>query len=293
MRRKKKSLNSLIRNLYDFKGFPMVALALGGLFLLERRFPLRERKIPKMRRLWTNAKLIPLASLSLRFALVPAMVKAAALAGKHRFGLINQLGLKTLPADILSFLLLDYGNYLWHRLTHRIPWLWRFHQVHHADMDMDVSTALRFHIGEMLPSVVYRGGVAALAGATPRMVLVYEIFFELANNFHHSNLKLPEKVDKKLSRIIVTPRLHGIHHSIVKQETDSNYTIVFSCWDQLHRTFQNDIPQDRINIGVPYVREHLDAEALLKMPFQPKSQWQLPDGTVPERKRDSREGTEN
>jgi len=282
-KKKTNSQQNLIFQLYDLRGFPLVALALGSLFLLESRFPLRKRKILKMRRVWTNAKLIPLASASLRFALVPGMVRVAVISQKHNFGLARWLNLRPLPAAVLSFLLLDYGNYFWHRLTHRVRWLWNFHQVHHADLDMDVSTALRFHVGEMIPSVVYRAGVAALAGAAPRLVLIYEIVFEIANNFHHSNLRLPEQMDKRLSRLIVTPRLHGIHHSIVRQETDSNFTIVFSCWDQLHRTFKNNIPQEEITIGVPYVRKHQDVKALLKMPFQPSPEWKLPDGQVPYR----------
>ncbi|MFP4095722.1 MAG: sterol desaturase family protein [Cyclobacteriaceae bacterium] len=279
----KKKNKNLIFRLYDLKGFPMVVLAVGALFLLEKKFPLRGRKMPRMQRAITNAQLIPLASMSLRFALVPGMVKAASLSEKYRFGISRWLGLKPLPSAILSFLILDYGNYLWHRLTHRIGWLWRFHQVHHADLDMDVSTALRFHVGEMVPSVIYRGAWAALAGASPRAVLIYEIFFELANNFHHSNLHLPSGIEKILSRIIVTPRIHGIHHSIVREETDSNFTIVFTAWDQLHRTFKADIPQEEINIGVPYVRKHLQVMDLMKMPFDKEAKWELPDGTVPQR----------
>ena len=180
-------------------------------------------------------------------------------------------------------MLLDYGSYRWHKLNHRLPLLWRFYQVHHADLDLDVSTALRFHIGEVLISDIYRGGWALLAGVSPRLVLLYEIIFEAATNFHHTNLKLPERTDRSLANFIVTPRMHGIHHSVVKRETDSNYSVIFTLWDRLHQTLRLDVPQEQINIGVPYVREHKGVKSLLLMPFQPKAPWLFPDGSVPER----------
>ena len=274
----------LITRLYDFRGFPIVALSVLTLFILERKYPLRERKMPSLPRLLTNIKLIPLATLSLRLALVPAVVWAARFSQQKNAGLLRWLPFPSWLANIAGFMLLDYGNYGWHRLNHRSRWLWRFHQVHHADLDMDVSTGLRFHVVEMLISVFYRAGWVALAGVGPRTTLWYEIAFEVANNFHHSNTRLPEKLDHWLSRLLVTPRMHGIHHSIVREETDSNYCIVLTCWDQLHRTFRTDVPQEAVNIGVPYVREHLEAGALMKMPWKEAGQWVLPDGTVPCRK---------
>ncbi|MEK6477671.1 sterol desaturase family protein [Catalinimonas sp. 4WD22] len=277
------STSVLIRKLYDFRGAPVVVLSVLALFVLERKYPLRKRKIAQIPRLLTNIQLVPLASLSLRLALVPAIVQAARFSQKKDFGLLRWLPLPPVLSNLLGFMLLDYSNYGWHWLNHRSRFMWRFHQVHHADMDMDVSTGLRFHIGEMLISVFYRAACAALGGVSPRTTIVYEIAFELANNFHHSNTRMPEKFDRGLSRLIVTPRMHGIHHSIVRQETDSNYCIVLTFWDQLHRTFKIDIPQEAINIGVPYVRKHLKAGALMKMPWEEAGKWQLPDGTVPQR----------
>ena len=284
MKRFRKKNTDLITRLYDFRGAPLVALSVLALLVLERKYPLRKRTMPSVPRLLTNVKLVPLATLSLRLALVPAVVQAARFSQRTRLGLLHRASLPTWLSGMLGFALLDYGNYGWHRLNHRFGFLWRFHQVHHADLDMDVSTGLRFHVLEMLISVFYRAGIVALAGVNPRTTLWYEIVFELANNFHHSNTRLPEKLDQRLSRLLVTPRMHGIHHSIVRQETDSNYCIVFTYWDQLHRTFRTDVPQEAVNIGVPYVRKHLKAGDLMAMPWQESGRrWILPDGTVPRR----------
>src|SRR5436190_8173699 len=152
---------------------------------------------------------------------------------------------------VMAFLLLDYSNYIWHILLHKMPVLWRFHLVHHTDLVVDVTTAFRFHFGEMIGSVIFRGASVLLIGASPLIVLIYEIAFEAATQFHHSNMKLPFRVEKKLNYLIVTPRMHGIHHSMIKRQTDSNYSIIFSFWDRLHRTVRLNVYQNEIVTGVP------------------------------------------
>lgn len=277
---------ALIKNKFDLKGSPFVAISVGLLFLLESRFSLRKRSISKWKRLKTNAAMAGTAALGLRLVLIPALVQTSVLVSKKNIGLLQHLKLPPFFRHLLTFLILDYGNYRWHKLNHSSPVLWKFHQVHHSDLDLDVSTALRFHIGEMLASVFYRAAWITGTGATPGTVLFYEVVFEAATGFHHSNLRLPEKADRTLSRLIVTPRMHGIHHSIVKEETDSNFCIIFSFWDRLHRTMKLDIPQEKINIGVPYIRHHQETPELLLMPASPLPEWKLPDGQVPVRKRD-------
>jgi sterol desaturase/sphingolipid hydroxylase (fatty acid hydroxylase superfamily) len=259
--------NRLISRLYDFKGTPFIALTIGLLFVLEKRYALRRQGQPLLRRLKTNAAVVSTAMPVLRLMLIPAMVKTAEIADRKNLGLLRITNLSPLVADALAFLALDWGNYLWHWLNHRWPLLWRFHQVHHADLDMDVSTALRFHIGELLASVPSKGAWILLTGASPRATLVYEIFFEAANCFHHSNLRLPTQTDARLARFVVTPRMHGIHHSVIEQETNSNYSVIFTLWDRLHGSLRLDVPQERITIGLPYLRKHIPAAGLLKMPF--------------------------
>ena len=263
----KKNTSSLIRSLYDFRGTPLVALAIGTLFLLEKRFALRKQRLPLLQRLKTNATIVSIAMPALRLALIPAQVKAAALADRKKLGLLQLLNLPPLLRHTLTFIALDWANYLWHRLNHRWPIMWQFHQVHHTDMDMDVSTALRFHVGEIFASVPFKGGFILLLGATPRATLIYEIFFELANNFHHSNLRLPLQTDHQLAKMIVTPRMHGIHHSVVETEHNSNFSVIFNLWDRLHGTLRLNVPQESIDIGLPYVRHHQPVKELLKMPF--------------------------
>ena len=226
------------------------------------------------------------AAMGLRLVLIPALVHTSVLVSNKNVGLLRHLKLPPFLHHLFTFLILDYGNYRWHRLNHSSPFLWKFHQVHHSDLDLDVSTALRFHIGEMLASVFYRAAWIIGTGAAPATILFYEVIFEAATGFHHSNLRLAEKQDKALSHLIVTPRMHGIHHSIVKEETDSNFCIIFSFWDRLHRTLRLDIPQEKINIGVPYIRHHQNAPELLRMAAYPLPEWRLPDGQVPVRKQD-------
>ncbi len=182
-------------------------------------------------------------------------------------------------------MLLDYTNYWWHVVLHKSDWLWRFHNVHHSDLDMDLSTAWRFHIGENFASVPYRSAAVALLGVPAPLVLFYEVIFEGCTAFQHANLRLPYQAEKQFIRVLVTPRMHGVHHSIVARETNSNFSVVFSWWDRLHQSLRLHVPQDDIIIGVPAYRNAAEQtpKQLFLMPFQPLRPWQLPDGTVPNR----------
>jgi sterol desaturase/sphingolipid hydroxylase (fatty acid hydroxylase superfamily) len=192
-----------------------------------------------------------------------------------QFGLSYWLVAPVWMENILAFLLLDYSNYIWHILLHKLPILWRFHLVHHTDLDLDITTAFRFHFGEMLGSILFRGAAILIIGASPIMVLIYEIVFEAATQFHHSNTKLPFRLERFLNYLIVTPRMHGIHHSMVKRETDSNYSVIFSFWDRIHKTVRLNIHQDEIVTGVPaYADEReLTIGKLLKLPFTTVRKW--------------------
>jgi sterol desaturase/sphingolipid hydroxylase (fatty acid hydroxylase superfamily) len=191
------------------------------------------------------------------------------------FGLNYLYNLPAGAEAAIAFLLLDYTNYLWHILNHKLPFLWRFHLVHHTDHDLDISTAFRFHFGELIGSVFFRGAAVFLIGASPVTVLIYEIVFEAATQFHHSNLKLPFQFEKALNRLIVTPRMHGIHHSVIRSETDSNYSVIFSFWDRLHKTIDLDKAQQDVVIGVPSYdnKEELTIGFLLKLPFTSVRPW--------------------
>ena len=169
----------------------------------------------------------------------------------------------------IAFIVLDYTIYLWHVLLHKLPVLWRFHLVHHTDLDLDVTTAIRFHFGELFASLLFRGAAVLLVGASPLMVLIYEVAFEAATQFHHSNWKLPFKLEKVINKIFVTPRMHGIHHSTRKGEMDKNYSTIFSVWDRLHSTLKLNLRQRDITIGVGAYQHagELTPGFLLKLPF--------------------------
>jgi len=256
------------RTLFDPIGVTILVTLVIILFVVETLFPLRSRVWPRWRRIVTNAS-FSLPSLALaRLALIPALVALSARNQHWHLGIVPWLHLPAWTGFILGFLLLDYLLYVWHWMMHQLPFFWRFHLVHHTDRDLDVTTAIRFHFGEMLLSIPGRGAFVLLSGATPELVLVYEICFEAATSFQHSNWRLPGRVDKILSLVFVTPRMHGIHHSILKRQRDSNYSTIFSFWDRLHRTFKMDIPQEELGIGLHAYPEMLSIIALLLLPFK-------------------------
>jgi len=217
----------------------------------------------------------------MRLTLLPAMVGLAQAWAPGRPVLARLPAPLRLAAEVL---LLDYLGYTWHRLLHA-PLLWRLHRVHHSDLDMDLTTAWRFHFGEMLASIPWRAGLPALLGVRPASVLGFEAVFEACTAFHHSNWRLPFAVEHRLVRLLVTPRTHGIHHSQVQRETDSNFGVVLTLWDRLHRTLRLNVPQQALTIGVPTYPHAagLSATRLLALPLEPLQPWARPDGTVPSR----------
>jgi sterol desaturase/sphingolipid hydroxylase (fatty acid hydroxylase superfamily) len=136
-------------------------------------------------------------------------------------------------------------------MNHHVPMLWFFHRVHHLDRDLDVSTGVRFHPGEMALSSFFRAAQVRILGVDERTLRIWQRMLLISILFHHSNLRLPEKSDRVLTNAIVTPRMHGIHHSDREEETNSNYSSLFTIWDRLHGTLRLDRPQEEITIGAP------------------------------------------
>jgi sterol desaturase/sphingolipid hydroxylase (fatty acid hydroxylase superfamily) len=223
-----------------------------ALAVAERRHPLRRRVEPQARRTLQNlgtAAVSAAATAALQRLLLGGIEKRAR---RLRLGIVNQLPLSPLAKRIAAVLLLDYTLWWWHRANHQVPLLWRFHAIHHADRDLDVSTAVRFHIGEMSFAALFRAAQIVAIGASEEDVAAWQRLLLPAIFFQHSNLRLPEELDAILARLfIVTPRMHGIHHSDVQNETDSNWSSLFPWWDRLHGTLRLDIPQDEITIGLP------------------------------------------
>ncbi|MFD2514146.1 sterol desaturase family protein [Pontibacter locisalis] len=270
---------------FDKVGMPLLGMVAATLFVLETKRQLRKRTRPRSKRLIENGAVAAASLPALRLVLLPFMYAAASWADKRGFGLMHWLNFPRWARYLAGFVALDYSNYLWHVLLHKSDLLWRFHNVHHIDLDLDLSTAWRFHVGENIASVPYRSGFNALLGVPAPLVLFYEVIFEGCTAFHHTNLRLPFQVERRLCNILVTPRMHGIHHSIVARETNSNFSVIFSCWDRLHRTLRLNVPQDEITIGVPSYRDPAEQSPknLFLLPFKEQRPWKLPDGSVPER----------
>ncbi len=166
------------------------------------------------------------------------------------FGLLHSLPAQGPWRWMLAILLLDVWTYLWHRLNHTSRFLWRFHRLHHSDREMNVTTANRFHLGEIVLSSALRVPLLALLGVRLEQLALYETMLFAVVQFHHANVGLPEWLDGALRWVIVTPHLHKVHHSVVRAETDSNYSSLFSWWDRLFRTFRLSRDPRRIVFGV-------------------------------------------
>src|SRR5437588_2548344 len=268
----------------DYAGRPLLAGIFIALLLLQWRFPLRRHHFGVVRRLVRNWILSIRGFAVVRFAMLPVPMAAAMWAQDRHVGLLNWLSLPTLAVWIATFLVMDYAYWWWHWANHMIPLFWRFHNVHHTDLDLDVSTAARFHFGEMFFSIGFLSVAVAVFGVAPIMLLVFFITLEAATLFHHSNWRLPIKLERILNLIMVTPRMHGIHHSIVQRETNSNWGTIFCWWDKLHRTLRRDVSQDAITIGVAAYREEheLTVGKLLALPFRKQRPWRLPNGEPPD-----------
>lgn len=242
---------------------------LGLLLWLEHRDALREAVESKERRVARNLAVAGVSAVTLQLAERPVSLPLASWVERRRFGILQWLALPACIETTLAIVLQDYSLYLWHVLEHRFQPLWRFHAVHHVDLDLDASTALRFHFGELLASIPWRAAGIVAIGVTPRSLGLYQRLLMLSIMFHHSNVKLPLTLERRISRLIMTPRLHGIHHSIVEDELNSNWSSGLTLWDTLHGTLRTDVPQAEITIGVPGYLDPRDVTLpkILEMPF--------------------------
>lgn len=174
-----------------------------------------------------------------------ALTAAVAVATEHvQWGLLNAIEAPMLVEILAGLLLLDLWMYAWHVGNHKLPFLWRFHRMHHSDNRLDASSALRFHLGEVVLSYLLRLGVIALLGLTVRHVLLYELILLPVILVHHANLALPRPLEAVARWLVVTPDIHHVHHSRVQHETDSNYGSVLPWWDRLFRTFRMQSPEN-------------------------------------------------
>ena len=262
------------------------ALILPAIFMLllltEQVFPLRQRTRPLFRRLLKNLILTAAVFLVGFLVVRNTGLGTSEWTTERGFGVVFLVPLPKWCRVAIGILLMDLTFYYWHRANHRIRLLWRFHNVHHIDPDLDVSTSFRFHFGEIAYSAVFRIIQMLLIGADPLTYAIYGTVFNVETMFHHSNIRLPLKLERWLNKVIVTPRMHGIHHSTVGPETNSNYSVIFPWWDRLSRTLVLNVPQSSIRIGVPGYLEVQDNRFwnLVIMPFaKQKIYWRFADGS--------------
>lgn len=251
------------------------AAATGGVLVallwLERRYPLRKGKPePDLIRVPRNVGMAAVTTAVVSLCERPLVGAIAERVDRRQVGLLPRLGMHPALETAMGVILLDYSLYWWHILLHRVPFLWRSHLVHHSDLILDTSTALRFHWLEFLASIPWRLAQVAVIGIRPSTLRLWQRLTLIEVLFHHSNLRLPLRTERLLGRLVVTPRLHGIHHSTVREERDSNFSSGLTLWDILHGTLRRDIPQEAIEIGVPGYRHpmQLGLPGMLTLPFR-------------------------
>lgn len=201
-----------------------------------------------------------------------AWALAAGWAEENGFGLLHRLNLGTWPHFLLALLLLDFWTYWWHWLNHRVPFFWRFHRMHHSDPRMDVTTANRFHLGEIILSSLIRIGLIPLLGLRLWELMAYEVLLFAVVQFHHANIGLPDWLDRLFRCLIPTPAMHKVHHSRLPMETNSNYSSLLSVWDRVFKTFRLRKDLHSIEFGLNEFRapEDQTLAGLLKTPLARK-----------------------
>lgn len=220
----------------------------------------RARSQPRGARWFTNLSIVILDTLALcalAIALPLLAVGAALDAGRMGWGLFNALDWPLWVEVVMAILILDLAIWAQHLVTHKVPILWRFHRVHHADRDFDVTTALRFHPVEILASMMLKIGLVYLLGPAALAVLLFEIILNGTAMFNHSNLRLPLWLDRALRLVLVTPDVHRVHHSIHRHEHDSNYGFALSVWDRMFRTYRPkpEAGQEQMTVGLEWQDE--------------------------------------
>ncbi|MED7818699.1 MULTISPECIES: sterol desaturase family protein [unclassified Francisella] len=247
-----------------------------GIFLIvalwELVAPMRKSKISKKKRWSNNLVLVVLNTLVVRFIFPTTAVGVALLCNDYGLGLLNILDIPFWSKILIALLVLDFAIYIQHVLFHYLPLLWRFHKVHHIDLDYDVTTGLRFHPAEIVLSMLIKFAVICFIGAPILAVIIFEVTLNGLALFNHGNIKLLKRLDDFLRFFIVTPDVHRVHHSVIPSETNSNFGFNLVIWDKLFGTYKKQPQKGHIlmDIGLdkykdPKITQRLDS--MLKIPF--------------------------
>jgi len=248
----------------------LIVTVLAVLWAFEAKQPMFHFKGRRIKHDASNIALGVMNAVIAGFLFASLVFAVTTWAAKNQFGVLNWLSLTPITEMLIGLLLFDCWQYWWHRINHVIPFLWRFHAVHHSDAAMDASSAVRFHTVEILYSSAIRLLILPLIGLSIEHLLIYELFLLPIILFHHSNIALPAKLDKVLRVFIVTPRIHWVHHSHIKKETNSNYASLLSVWDRFFASFRlRDDPQNiRFGLGDTFDNTQWDRlDGMLKQPL--------------------------
>ena len=237
--------------------------------VLELLAPYRKSSVSKAKRWINNITLTVFNSVVLELVFAGAVVTTAAYVTTRHLGVLNLVELPQWAKIFVTVAFMDFMLYIWHLLNHEVPLLWRFHRVHHSDLNMDVSTATRFHIGELAISAIIKISLVFLLGASLMGVLIFESVLVLFAQFHHSSLRVPKWFESVFWMLFVPPSMHRIHHSVILKERDTNYGTIFSTWDRWLGTLLTDVDQSRIRIGIGAYQQpdQLYFHHLLAMPI--------------------------
>ena len=232
------------------------------------------------KRWFANLGIVVLNSFVARLVLPMGAVGAALWAETHAFGLLALFHFSDVFIIFIAIILLDFIIYAQHVMFHRIPILWRLHQVHHADRDIDVTTGLRFHPIEIIISMLIKMAAVVLLGVPVVAVIIFEVILNAMAMFNHSNVRLPKAIDALIRLLLVTPDVHRVHHSIIYNETNSNYGFNLSVWDRFCGTYkaQPDLGHDKVVIGLPDLQQAPTHQLfwMLRLPFTSKTQENTP-----------------
>ncbi|MBL3558527.1 sterol desaturase family protein [Marinobacter sp. JB05H06] len=232
----------------------------------------RPQQIGRLARWPHNLLIVVLDTLAVRLAFPVAAVGTAFMASENGWGLLNLVSLPGWLAVIVSVLLLDAAIYFQHRLFHAVPWLWRLHRMHHADLEFDVTTGLRFHPIEIILSMAIKLTVVLALGAPALAVVIFEVLLNATSMFNHGNVRLPLWFDRYLRLFVVTPDMHRVHHSVIVRETDSNFGFNLPWWDRLFGTYREQPEKGHLGmtIGIEDFRtvQDLRLDRMLIQPFR-------------------------
>lgn len=240
--------------------------------LWENVLPRKVLTVSRAFRWVNNLSLVALNSVVIALVMPIAAFQAAVIASEHQWGLFQLLSFPDWLNVLLSIVLLDFIIYVQHVIFHRVPVLWKLHRMHHADLDIDVTTGARFHPIEILISMVIKIAAVFMLGVSPIAIVMFEIILNASAMFNHSNAKLALPVDAWLRKAIVTPDMHRVHHSVIPRETHSNFGFFLSVWDRMFSTYraQPELGHEHVVIGLPDIRDKQEQrlDKLLTQPFR-------------------------